>query len=76
MTEGAENMFDMFAAHVWSEENEEADALSRLSEGANRPAACAAAQEWDAVRLQRRFIGTKKRKHLENRLKDELPLLE
>ena len=56
------SMLDMFASHVWSEENEVADALSRLAEGAAMPEDCATAKKWEAVRLCWRFVGHRKRK--------------
>ena len=51
------SMFDMFAAQVWSEDNDVADALSRLAEGAVMPLACRTAQAWPAARNVWRFIG-------------------
>ena len=33
----AASMFDIFGSHVWSEDNEWADQLSRLGEGATLP---------------------------------------
>ena len=50
------SMFDLFAAHVWSEENEVADALSRLSEGALFPQECSAAKKCPAKRRTWRFV--------------------
>ena len=36
-------MYDLYAAHVWSEHNDVADSLSRLNEGATVPDECAEA---------------------------------
>ena len=50
-------MFDMQAAHLWSEKNIIADALSRLPEGAALPPDCAAAVESEAKRPVFHFLG-------------------
>ena len=51
------SMHDVFAAHVWSEDNDVADDLSRLAEGAALPPACRLAQKWPAARSALRFVG-------------------
>ena len=50
-------MLDMYAVHVWSEDNEVADALSRLTEGAVRPDSCLKEKENKVKRRQWKFIG-------------------
>ena len=50
------SMFDLSAAHVWSEQNETADALSRLAEGAKVPRECRTSEQWTAKRRQWRFV--------------------
>ena len=51
-------MYDLTAAHFWSEENEIADALSRLPEGVAIPAALAKAERTPSTRRRKwRFLG-------------------
>ena len=50
-------MYDLYAAHVWSEHNEVADCLSRLNEGAEVPDVCAGAICDEVVRPTWAFLG-------------------
>ena len=58
-------MIDLYAVHVWSEDNEVADALSRLAEGAELPSKCVRETEQQPKRRRWRFIGKQKRQAAE-----------
>jgi hypothetical protein len=49
-------MFDMYASHVWSEDNELADDLSRLGEGAVLPASFADIDQTIIIRHSWKFL--------------------
>ena len=51
-----QSMADLFASHIWSEENEVADQLSRTAEGALLPPECETAREFRAVRPSFSFL--------------------
>ena len=51
-------MYDLYAAHVWSEHNDVADGLSRLYEGAKVPDECAEAICDDVARPVWAFLGS------------------
>ena len=53
-----QTMFDMFAAHVWSEENVVADLLSRQAEGAPFPDQLLSAAKWNAKRGPWALLGS------------------
>ena len=50
------SMQDIYATHIWSEDNEIADMLSRRSEGAELPSSCSTASEAAVVRPRLRFL--------------------
>ena len=51
------SMMDLFAAHFWSEENWCADALSRISEGAQIPESLKDFKRWSPRRRCWKFVG-------------------
>ena len=51
-------MYDLYAAHVWSEHNDVADCLSRLDEGAQVPDECAKATRDEVIRPVWAFLGS------------------
>lgn len=50
------SMQGLYATHIWSEDNEIADQLSRRAEGADLPASCASASAVAVVRPSFRFL--------------------
>ena len=50
-------MFDVTAAHFWSEENDVCDSLSRVHEGKMVPNEVANAETWEACRKAWTFVG-------------------
>ena len=51
-----QTMHDIYAVHVWSEDNHVADALSRLDEGYEMPPECIGKHHKDVVRPRWRFL--------------------